>query len=771
MASTIIVQSGQTLSEIARQYHTSVAELVRLNHLKNANLITAGQQLILSDKPASRPAQQPRKQEVSASPGSAQPGSTLPVIEPTLQLQSTTGATAFLKDGRTFPNNNGYPVYAQGLNSATGTREDWARLPIGKSDISNIGCAMTSVAMAISGIGGQAVTPDEMNRFMNKIGGFNSEGGIQAWPRMGELVNPKVKVTRRFSVDANVIDQELKAGRPVVVQVDYHDGRGKAAKAGYDGVGDHWILIVGRTPDKRYLVNDPAGGRMMTMHRLLDGRLEADSADNKYKTKYRTTGNGTTFDRGPGVPSAGGVVVAAKNVASTAKTKTPTANETPTPKTTTTPPKNTASKGSKAAPDLLQAPPAVEEIIRNAATKVGVDYGYMMAMAAQESSFKTSIPAKGKTSSAVGLYQFIKQSWLGMVKLHGAKHGLANHAARISYSKSDKKWVVNPPEKAQEILALRENGNYNALLAAEYAKDNQALLTKKLGRSVSPTELYMAHFLGPGNAARFLAARDAGRGNQSAADMFPDAAEANPSIFYSGTTLVVLKNERTLNEVYALMEKKIAPKADAYTIQLQDRAAETNKPVITRPPEKKPAELKPTTASTGVGSHPKSTSDFCFPFPKLPSQSWKTGARVFGALRSGGKRKHAGCDLYFPAGTWIHAVADGEVIQQPYNFYAGTQALEIRHGPIIVRYGEIQPNSFVGGKTVKKGQRLCKVGHLVGIKVESDMLHIEMYAGTESGNLTAKDNKPYQRRKDLLDPTPFLDAWSANLPSSSSSSS
>jgi murein DD-endopeptidase MepM/ murein hydrolase activator NlpD len=762
MASTIIVQNGQTLSEIAREYHTSVAELVRLNHLKNANFIVAGQQLILSDKPASRTAQQPRKQE----------GATLPVIEPAIQLQSTqsASATAFIKDGRSFPNNNGYPVYAQGLNSATGTREDWARLPIGNSDISNIGCAMTSVAMAISGIGGQAITPDEMNRFMNKIGGFNSEGGIQAWPRMGELVKPQVKVTRRFGVNANVIDQELKAGRPVVVQVDYHDGRGKGAKAGYDGVGDHWILIVGRTPDNRYLVNDPAGGKMMTLHRMADGRLEADSADNKHKTKYRTTGSGTTFDRGPGAPSAGGVVVAAKSAGS--KAKTTTASETSTPKpTSTAPAKNTASKGSKAPADLLQAPPEVEQLIRNAATKVGVDYGYMMAMAAQESSFRTSIAAKGKTSSAVGLYQFIKQSWLGMVKLHGAKHGLANHAARISYSKSDKKWVVTPPEKAQEILALRENGNYNALLAAEYAKDNQSLLTKKLGRSVSPTELYMAHFLGPGNAAKFLTARDAGKGNQSAADMFPDAAEANPSIFYSGTTLVVLKNERTLNEVYSIMEKKIAPKADAYTIQLQDRAAETNTPVASKVTEKKQTEIKPTTASTGVGAHPKSKSDFCFPFPKLPSQSWKTGARVFGALRSGGKRKHAGCDLYFPAGTWIHAVADGEVIQQPYNFYAGTQALEIRHGSIIVRYGEIQPNSFVGGKTVKKGQRICKVGHLIGINVESDMLHIEMYAGTESGNLTAKENKPYQRRKDLLDPTPFLDAWSANLPSSPSSSS
>jgi murein DD-endopeptidase MepM/ murein hydrolase activator NlpD len=169
-------------------------------------------------------------------------------------------------------------------------------------------------------------------------------------------------------------------------------------------------------------------------------------------------------------------------------------------------------------------------------------------------------------------------------------------------------------------------------------------------------------------------------------------------------------------------------------------------------------------ATPGDSAAAGASTGFCFPFSSLPGKSWKTEARAFGARRSNGMRKHAGCDLYFPKGTWIHAVADGEVIAQPYDFYCGTQAMEIRHGSLIVRYGEIKPRSFVGGTTVKRGQRICQVGHLVGINVESDMLHIEIYSGTASGPLTVKGKAPYMRRGDLLDPTPYLDRWSKNLP-------
>ena len=465
-------------------------------------------------------------------------------------------AASFVKDGRTFPTSNGYPLYAQWKNSATGKVEDkWASLPMGSDNVGNIGCAMTSVTMAVSGISGQSVTPDEMNRFMNKIDGFTSGGGIQRWDRMGELVKPQIKVTRRSGIDAKKIDQELDAGRPVVVQVDYYQKKDKKRISGHDGVGDHWILITGRSPDNRYMANDPAGGKVITLHRTVDGKLEGDSADNKYNTKYLTTGNATTFDRGPGAHAAENMVVA-KIAAKSAKTTT--SSGTSAPKTPPTPPKtNTASAGNKFKGKLLQPSREVEAAIRDASTKVGVDYGYMMAMAAQESAFDPAV--KASTSSATGLYQFLKQTWLGVVKLHGEKHGLADQADQIEYSASKKKYVVSPFWAESGILDLRKNATYSALMGAEFAKDNQQFLTKKLKRQVSPTDLYMAHFLGPSDAAKFLGARDAGKGGQSAVAMFPNAAEANTTIFYKSG------QARTLDQVYKVMEAKIAPKAEAYS--------------------------------------------------------------------------------------------------------------------------------------------------------------------------------------------------------------
>ena len=44
---TITIQRGDTLSQIARRYHTTVAELVRLNGIANPNLIYAGEKLVV----------------------------------------------------------------------------------------------------------------------------------------------------------------------------------------------------------------------------------------------------------------------------------------------------------------------------------------------------------------------------------------------------------------------------------------------------------------------------------------------------------------------------------------------------------------------------------------------------------------------------------------------------------------------------------------------------------------------------------------------------
>jgi len=148
-----------------------------------------------------------------------------------------------------------------------------------------------------------------------------------------------------------------------------------------------------------------------------------------------------------------------------------------------------------------------------------------------------------------------------------------------------------------------------------------------------------------------------------------------------------------------------------------------------------------------------------FPLKFKPLKSYKSGMRAFGSNRSSGKRKHAGVDLYAPPGTSIRAIKDGTVIRD-YPFYLGTRALEIDHGDMVVRYGEVKSvaTGIKAGATVKRGDVIAYVGQLVfksGNKMS--MLHIEFYKGTKTGPLTVRNLKPYQRRADLFDPTSMLD--------------
>jgi murein DD-endopeptidase MepM/ murein hydrolase activator NlpD len=163
-----------------------------------------------------------------------------------------------------------------------------------------------------------------------------------------------------------------------------------------------------------------------------------------------------------------------------------------------------------------------------------------------------------------------------------------------------------------------------------------------------------------------------------------------------------------------------------------------------------------------------------FPFPKLPAHSWMIPPLSFGSNRSNGTRAHAGCDLYFPQGSWIYAITAGKVAKGPYPFYCHTYALEIDHGSFLARYGEIQfPALVKTGDSVKAGQKIAKVGHLVGISVPSDMLHLELYNKSTGGELTVQsaanskkraDGVPFFRRLDLIDPTSLLNQWKTNLP-------
>nr|WP_299597191.1 transglycosylase SLT domain-containing protein [Sphingomonas bacterium] len=189
----------------------------------------------------------------------------------------------------------------------------------------------------------------------------------------------------------------------------------------------------------------------------------------------------------------------------------------------------------------------VRDAIARAADRTGVDFNYLLAQAQSESGLNPL--AKAASSSAAGLYQFIDQSWLGVLKQHGTEHGYGWAADRIGWSHG--KWRISDPAAAQAIFALRNDPEASALMAGEFASDNAAGLTQALGRPPRSADLYFAHFLGLKGASRFLKAADA-YPDAAAASAFPREAAANHSIFYRKSG-----EPRSLSQVYALMARKI----------------------------------------------------------------------------------------------------------------------------------------------------------------------------------------------------------------------
>jgi hypothetical protein len=196
-----------------------------------------------------------------------------------------------------------------------------------------------------------------------------------------------------------------------------------------------------------------------------------------------------------------------------------------------------------------QAATGVAAIVREAAARTGVDFGYLLAQAKVESGLNPS--ARAATSSARGLYQFTNATWLETVRKHGAAHGLGWAADAITSGAAG----AGSAARAT-ILALRDNAEAAALMAGEFARDNGAVLEAKLGRAVGATDLYMAHFLGAGGAAKFLGALEKSP-DAAAAALFPAAAAANRRVFYAADGAA-----RSLAQVYARFEGKLSSSGD-----------------------------------------------------------------------------------------------------------------------------------------------------------------------------------------------------------------
>jgi len=220
-------------------------------------------------------------------------------------------------------------------------------------------------------------------------------------------------------------------------------------------------------------------------------------------------------------------------------------------------------------PQSREAQPAANPVvsaIRQGAEKTGAGFDYLLKTAQRESSLEPG--AKAKTSSATGLFQFIEQTWLSMVKQEGPKQGLSQYADAISDNGG--RLSVSDPATRDKILQLRNDPQVSAVMAGALTQKNREQLASSLGRQPHSGELYMAHVLGARGASDLIRAAASDPSRVAARD-FPEAAAANRSIFYDKAG-----GARSVREVYGVLAASHAGTqfAAAAVTQQQAQAAQ-----------------------------------------------------------------------------------------------------------------------------------------------------------------------------------------------------
>lgn len=150
--------------------------------------------------------------------------------------------------------------------------------------------------------------------------------------------------------------------------------------------------------------------------------------------------------------------------------------------------------------------------------------GYLATIGKIESGLNPN--AKASTSSATGMFQFTEGTWKNLSKKYGKDYTLDD----------------------------RTDTKKSAEMAALFTLENKQTMEKNLGRSVSDSELYMAHFMGAGNknagATKFYKSLESNP-DALGADLFGKEAQANQSIFYDKAG-----KARSLKDISNLMESK-----------------------------------------------------------------------------------------------------------------------------------------------------------------------------------------------------------------------
>ncbi len=226
------------------------------------------------------------------------------------------------------------------------------------------------------------------------------------------------------------------------------------------------------------------------------------------------------------------------------------------------PGKSVTAAPSDTSPAIMQFGPMrikrelVETVVR-AARKTDTDPTLLMSIADKESAFAPTV--KASTSSATGLFQFIDSTWLRVLRDFGPQHGLEKEAAAID--SSDGPPSIADPAARRRILGLRNDPYLSAIMAAEMLKHDAAQIGARIGRSLSDGETYLAHFLGPSDAEKFMT-KVVTEPKYAAPKLLPKPARANRTIFFAAAKRKA--SALTVADVHQKFETMMGLRAERY---------------------------------------------------------------------------------------------------------------------------------------------------------------------------------------------------------------
>src|SRR5215510_6009971 len=224
-------------------------------------------------------------------------------------------------------------------------------------------------------------------------------------------------------------------------------------------------------------------------------------------------------------------------------------------------------------PNVPSSIAAVTGAIKRAAQSTGANFDYLLTTAKVESNLDPNSTIS--TSTATGLFQFLDQTWLGVMKTAGRAFGFGRYADAISQTSSGR-YVVDDPALRDEMMKLRKDPAANATMGGVITQQNAAVLEKRIGRKPTEGELYVAHFFGPHAASRVLQLA-ASEPNTDAVALFPEAARANRSVFYdrqgNARTIAGVRDE--LVRRYQVAKARMVPSAAPTAVAMQTPAAST----------------------------------------------------------------------------------------------------------------------------------------------------------------------------------------------------